>query len=185
MPRGIQGHIAFYVKDLDGAVAQWKKLFAILDPGLVEQEPAFQTAHEGDDEVRVATFVNPNGLEFQFVSPRKMANDPNAVDRLDHIYFATPDLESKFEEVKKAGFRVHAFALDDAEPTDKLTSGAGIIDMYNTKGEKQPLDWQKWFLVPMPGPVAVEVALPYQPVDGVWEQVDNYSPDERYGALKK
>jgi len=185
MPRGIQGHIAFYVKDLDGTVAQWKKLLAILDPGMVEQEPAYQTAHEGDDQVRVATFVNPNGLELQFVSPRKMADDPNAVDRLDHIYFATPDLEEKFEQVKKAGFRINAFSLTDEEPADKVTDGAGIIDMYTTKGEKKPLDWQKWFLVPMPGPVAVEVALPYQPVDGIWEPVENYSPDERYGALAK
>ena len=182
MPRGIQGHIAFYVKDLDGTVAQWKKLLAILDPGMVEQEPAYQTAHEGDDLVRVATFVNPNGLELQFVSPKKMADDPNAVDRLDHIYFATPDLEEKLEQVKEAGFRIHGFSLNDEEPTDKLTSGEGIIDMYTTKGEKKPLDWQKWFLVPMPGNVCAEVALPYRPVDGRWDPIENFSPEESYGA---
>ena len=41
MPRGIQTHVAFYVKDLDETVRKWKKLLAILDPEV--RNP--QTAH--------------------------------------------------------------------------------------------------------------------------------------------
>ena len=185
MPRGIQTHVAFYVKDLDETVRKWKKLLAIIDPAMVEYEPAYQTAGEGENLTRVATFINPNGLELQFVSPKKFADDPNAQDRVDHIHFATPDLDEKFEAVRKAGFKIHALALDDPEPTDKLTHSAGLIDMYNTKGEKKPMNWQRWFLVPMPGNVCAEVALPYNPVDGVWEPIEQFSPDERYGSATK
>ena len=78
MPKGIQTHIAFYVKDLDNTVSQWTRLLSILDPEMVKQEPCYQTAGEGDSLVRVATFVNPNGLELQFVSPKKFAEDPDA-----------------------------------------------------------------------------------------------------------
>lgn len=173
MPRGIQTHVAFYVKDLDETVKKWKKLLAILDPEMVRYEPAYLEAGEGEDLVRTVTFVNPNGLELQFVCPKKFADDPNTQDRVDHIHFATTDVEGKFEAVVKAGFRINPLGLDDPEPTDKITHAKGIL-----KG----LDWQKWFLVPMPGNVCAEVALPYNPVNGVWEPVDKYSPDESYGG---
>lgn len=185
MPRGIQTHVAFYVKDLDAAVEKWKRLLAILDPEMVKREPAYQEAGEPGSRTRVATFINPNGLELQFVCPKHFADDPDAQDRVDHIHFAITDIDDKFEEVRKAGFRINAFGLEDPEPTDKPTQSSGIIDMYDTKGEVKPMEWQKWFLVPMPGNVCAEVALPYNPVDGVWEPIENYSPDERYGAGKE
>lgn len=175
MPRGIQTHIAFYVKNLEETVDKWKQLLAILDPEMVKQEPAYQVAGEGDDQTRVATFVNPNGLELQFVCPKRFADDPNSVDRVDHIHFATTDVEGKFKEVREAGFRTNGYALDDPTPTETIIHSEGII---------QDLDWQKWFLVPMPGNVCAEVALPYRPVDGRWEPIENFSADERYGAAE-
>jgi len=182
MPRGMQTHVAFYVKNFEDTVAKWKKLLAILDPGMVEREPAYQEAGEGLDLTRVATFINPNGLELQFVWSQRYADDPNTVDRVDHIHFATTDLEEKLEKVKEAGFRINAYALTDPEPTDRLTSSAGLITMFNNQGEPVPMDYQKWFLVPMPGNVCAEVAYPYNPVNGVWEPIENYSRDERYGV---
>jgi len=182
MSRGMQTHVAFYVKNLDESVAQWKKLLAILDPDVVEREPAYQEAGEGLDLTRVATFVNPNGLEFQFVWSQRYQDDPNTVDRIDHIHFATVDVEDKFEQIRDAGFRVNAYTLTDAEPTDSVISSEGLITMYDRQGNTAPMDWQKWFLVPMPGNVAVEVARPYQAVNGIWEPIENFSRDERYGV---
>jgi len=181
MPRGMQTHVAFYVKNFDDTVAKWKKLLAILDPEMVEREPAYQEAGEGLDLTRVATFINPNGLELQFVWSQRYQDDPNTVDRVDHIHFATPDVDEKLEQCKAAGFRINALALDDPEPTDKLTHSSGLITMFDKQGNKVPMDFQRWFLVPMPGNVAAEVALPYEPVNGVWEPIENYSRDERYG----
>ena len=104
------------------------------------------------------------------------------MDRVDHIHFATTDLEDKLEKVKEAGFRINAYALTDPEPTDKLTSSKGLITMFDNDGKAVPMDYQKWFLVPMPGNVCAEVAYPYEPVNGIWEPIENYSRDERYGV---
>jgi len=172
MPRGMQTHINFYVKDLDDTVAKWKKLFAILDPDVVTCEPVYLEGGEGDSATRTATFVNPNGLEFQFTSSAAFAKDPNFVEHVDHVHFATLDVEGKFEEIRKAGFRINPLTLNDPEPAESVTSGADVLEQ---------VAWQKWFLVPMPGNVAAEVALPYEPVDGEWKPIENWSRDDRYG----
>jgi len=172
MPRGVQTHVNFYVKDLDDTVAKWTKLFEILDPEIAQREPVYLDAGEGDRASRTATFVNPNGLEFQFTSSPAFAKDPNFVDHIDHIHFATVDLEQKFAELTEAGFRINPLSLNDPEPATGVTSAEGLMEQVS---------WQKWFLVPMPGPVAVEVALPYEPVAGEWKPVENWSRDERYG----
>jgi len=172
MPRGMQTHINFYVKDLDDTVEKWTKLLSILDPEIAKRKPVYLASGEGDNATRTATFVNPNGLEFQFTSSVAFAKDPNFVDHVDHIHFATVDIEEKFEAIKAAGFRINPFSLNDANEATGVTSAEGVMP---------EVEWQKWFLVPMPGPVAVEVALPYQPVNGEWKPIENWSPDERYG----
>jgi len=47
MPRGMQTHLAFYVKDLDNALEQWTKLLAILDPEIVKRKPVILESGEG------------------------------------------------------------------------------------------------------------------------------------------
>jgi len=173
MPRGMQTHVNFYVKDLDDTVEKWTKLLSILDPDAVARKPVYLDSGEGDLATRTATFVNPNGLEFQFTCCVAFAKDPNFVDHVDHIHFATVDVEGKFEELRKAGFRCTPNTLQDEEEATEVTSAENILP---------EVPWQKWFLVPMPGNVAVEVALPYNPVEGEWEPVENWSRDERYGV---
>ena len=172
MPRGMQTHVNFYVKDLDDAVSKWTKLFAILDPEVAQRKPVYLNSGEGDTATRTATFVNPNGLELQLTCSVAVAKDPNFVDHVDHIHFATVDVEGKFDAIKKAGFRINPFTLHDEEEATEVTTAEGVMP---------EVQWQKWCLGPLPGNVAVEVALPYEPVEGEWKPVKNWSPDERYG----
>ena len=173
MPRGLQTHVSFYVKDLGQAVQQWAKLLAILDPDVVKQPPVIFESGEGELLTRTATLVNPNGLEFQFVSTKCFADDPDFVDYLDHIHFATNDLDGKFDELREAGFRINPNTLLDAEEATVVTSGEGVLP---------GAEWTRWFIVPMPGPIGVEVASPYRPKDGVWHPIENWCRDEKYGA---
>ena len=172
MPRGMQTHVNFYVKDLEDTVSKWSKLLAILDPEVAQREPVYLDSGEGDNATRTATFINPNGLEFQFTSSVAFAKDPNFEDHVDHIHFATVDVDEQFEAIRKAGFRVNPNRFDDPNEATEVTSGENILPQ---------VAWQKWFLVPMPGNVAVEVALPYEPVAGEWKPIENWSRDERYG----
>lgn len=172
MPRGKQSHIAFYVKDLDDTLEKWTKLLSILDPEMVKRKPVILESGEGELATRTATFINPHGLEFQFVSTRCFATDPNFKDYVDHICFVTPDIDEKFEELKAAGFRLTPNTLHDTEEATEITSADGIL---------RGAEWARWFIVPMPGPVGIEVATPYQPINGEWQPVENWSRDERYG----
>lgn len=173
MPRGMQTHVNFYVRDLEHTVSAWKKLLEILDPEIAQREPVYLDSGDGENATRTATFINPNGLEFQFTSSAAFAKDPDFRDHVDHIHFATVDVEQKFEAIRKAGFRVNPNRLNDADEATEVTSGENILPQ---------VAWQKWFLVPMPGNVAVEVALPYEPVAGEWRPIENWSRDERYGV---
>jgi len=173
MPRGMQTHLAFYVKDLDNALEQWTKLLAILDPEVVTRKPVILESGEGDLFTRTATFVNPYGLEFQFVCTKCFADDPNFVDYLDHICFSTIDMDGKFKELKDAGFKITPNTLMDTEEATQVTSAEGIL-----KGA----EWARWFIVHMPGPVGVEVATPYLPVNNTWQPIkENWSRDATYG----
>jgi methylmalonyl-CoA/ethylmalonyl-CoA epimerase len=154
MPAGPLAHICLVVCDLDRAVADWRTILQELDPDQLEEPVVMVERWEaGDDVMSSATFVNPNGCEIQLLCP---LNDGPLGQRLarrgehvHHICFTSPDLPGAVERLADRGI--------------KLTSAELQHD------PKVP--WQYWtFISPESSHgTLIELAYPYQPVDGVWE----------------
>ena len=154
MPGGPFAHVCLLVKDLEQSIENWTKILSVFDPGQLERQIVRQRWESGDDVMEVATFVNPNGCEIQLLSP---VNDEGPVARrlakygegVHHLYFTHRDLPQAVEELDGQGIKLAGKELaSDAE-----------------------MPWQAWtFVSPeSSGGIFVELAYPYDPVDGKWE----------------
>ncbi len=156
MPSGPLAHICFLVRDLDKAIEDWTKILSVMDPDqLKEPIVRYDRFESGGDEMEWATFVNPNGCEIQLLAPlnadgplgKRLAKHGESVH---HVAFTHPKLKDAIEELDEAGV--------------KLTSKELWQDPL--------VPWQWWtFISPESSHgCLVEIAYPYKPVDGKWEQ---------------
>jgi methylmalonyl-CoA/ethylmalonyl-CoA epimerase len=155
MPNGPLAHVCFLVKDLDQAIEDWSKILGVLDPAQLEEKIVrYDRFEAGGDEMAWATFVNPDGCEIQLLCP---LNDGPLGQRLakhgegvHHIAFTHPELPKAVAALDEAG-----------------------VQLTSTELSQDPLlPWQHWtFVSPKSSHgLLVEVAYPYKPVDGTWEQ---------------
>lgn len=153
MPSGPMAHICLLVNDLERAVEDWTKILGVLDPGQLEEPIVrYDDFSGGSDEMRWVTFVSHHGAEIQLVEPapdtpmgRRLAKVGESVH---HICFTTDDVPAAARQLADSGLDVDA----DNTYSDPATS------------------WQEWTWV-MPSSahgVLVEVARPYEAVDGKW-----------------
>jgi methylmalonyl-CoA/ethylmalonyl-CoA epimerase len=161
MPGGPFAHVCLLVNDLEQAIEDWKKILSVFDPAQLERPIVRQHWESGDDVMEAATFVNPNGCEIQLLTA---LNEDGPVARrlakygegVHHLCFTHPNLPQAVNELATQGITLTSteLASDDEMP------------------------WQAWtFVTPQSshGPF-VELAYPYEPVDGHWE------PDYDVGA---
>jgi methylmalonyl-CoA/ethylmalonyl-CoA epimerase len=153
MPNGPLAHICILVKDLDQAIEDWSKILKVMDPGQLEQQLVrYDEFVGGEDDMLWATFVNPNGTEIQLMEPRpgtplfKRLEEKG--EGVHHICFTTDDPEQALEKMKDDGIRVD----DQTYSDDQVT-------------------WQRWgWVLPKSAHgTLVEIARPYKPVNGKWE----------------
>ena len=153
MPSGPFAHVCLLVNDLDKAVDDWTKILTALDPGQLERQIVrYDDFDGGGDAVRWATFVNDHGAEIQLMEP---GPDTHLGKRL-----------------AKHGEHVHhiCFTTDNPEETSRRLAEAGV----STSGQVSTdptMPWQRWtwVLPDSANGTLVEVARPYQAVDGQWE----------------
>jgi methylmalonyl-CoA/ethylmalonyl-CoA epimerase len=155
MPSGPLAHVCFLVKDLDKAIEDWTKILGVLDPAQLEAPIVrYDRFEAGGDIMSWANFVNPNGCEIQLLCPlnedgplgKRLAKRGEGVH---HICFTTPDLEGSVDRLAEAGV--------------ELTS--------RDLSQDPQVPWQWWtFVSPATSHgLLVEVAYPYEAVDGKWE----------------
>jgi methylmalonyl-CoA/ethylmalonyl-CoA epimerase len=154
MPNGPFAHVCFLVADLDKAVEDWIRILRVVDPGqLKEPLVKMEDFNAGEDVMRWATFVNPEGCEIQLLQPvsgplrRRLEKHGEGVH---HIAFCRPDLLEVVRKLDEAGVKLTSTELS-ADPV---------------------LPWQAWtFISPESSHgTLVELAWPYKPVDGRWEK---------------
>lgn len=153
MPSGPFAHVCLIVEDLDKAVADWSAILSVLDPGQLEEPIVrYDDFTGGDDQMRWVTFPSGHGAEIQLCEP---APDTPLGRRL-----------------AKRGEHVHhiCFTVDDVPAAARKLADAGLeVDVDNTYSD-DAVTWQEWTWV-MPKSahgVLVEIAKPYQAVDGKW-----------------
>jgi methylmalonyl-CoA/ethylmalonyl-CoA epimerase len=153
MPSGPLAHICLLVEDLDKAVADWSTILSVLDPGQLEEPIVrYDDFTGGDDQMRWVTFVSGHGAEVQLCEPAP----------------ETP----LGRRLAKRGEHVHhiCFTVDDVPAAARQLAEAGVeVDAENTYSD-DTVTWQEWTWV-MPRSahgVLVEVAKPYQAVEGKW-----------------
>lgn len=154
MPAGPFAHVCLVVESLDAAVADWRKILQVLDPGqLQEQIVRYDEFEGGDDEMRWVTFVSPHGTEIQLCEPAP----------------GTP----LGERLAKHGEHVHhlCFTVADVPVAARALADSGLkVDVDNTYSDPG-VPWQQWTWV-LPSSahgVLVEIAKPYRAVGGKWE----------------
>jgi methylmalonyl-CoA/ethylmalonyl-CoA epimerase len=152
MPSGPLAHVCLVVRDLDAALEDWSKILGVLDPRQLDQQVVRYEGFEGgEDRMRWATFVSPHGAEMQFIEP---APDTPMGKRLEqhgehvhHICFTTPDPAGAAERLR--------------------AEGIGTSEELNTDPQ---MPWQAWTWVHRDSAhgTLVEIARPYEAVDGRW-----------------
>jgi len=153
MPSGPFAHVCLLVADLDQAIADWRKILSVLDPGQLEQPIVrYDDFRGGQDEMRWVTFVSAHGAEIQLVEP---APDTPLGRRL-----------------AKHGEGVHhlCFTVDDPAAAAKRLAEEGLdVDADNLYNDPE-VSWQNWtWVFPKSSHgVLVEIARPYRAVDGKW-----------------
>ncbi len=156
MPEMRLDHVAMLVEDLDASVEKWRVMLEVLDPGQAS-EVVRGEGTEGGEEMRWATFVNPNGCSVQLFSPagengflRKVLAKRG--EFVHHVAFLSSDVDATVQELR-----------------DK---GVPILQDEQTGPDTYP--WLRWNFVPMEhsSGVLVEVAQRYQVKDGKWEPVE-------------
>ena len=152
MPSGPFAHICLLVKDLDKAVEDWTKLLGVARPGAARAAVVrYEDFEGGEDQMRWATFVSAGGAEIQLMEPgaRHAAGPPAGQARRGR----PPHL------------------LHDGQPGGHLAAaGRGGPDVR--RGLQRPDDALAALDLGHPGlgaRDAVEVARPYEAVDGTWE----------------
>lgn len=153
MPSGPFAHVCFLVRDLDDAIEDWRKILSVMDPGQLEEPIVrYDRFEAGEDVMRWATFVSRHGAEIQLLEPmegplrRRLEKHGEGVH---HVAFTHPRLEEAIQELDRQGV--------------KLTS--------NELSQDPVLPWQHWTFVSPESSrgLLVEIARPYEPVDGRWE----------------
>ncbi len=154
MPSGPFAHVCFLVRDLERAIADWRKILEVVDPAQLEQPIVKMLDFEaGGDVMSWATFVNPEGCEIQLMQPKSgplLRRLEKHGEGVHHIAFCRPDLPDVIDKLEAAGVR--------------LTS---------TELQRDPvLPWQEWtFISPESASgLLVELAYAYRAVEGRWEK---------------
>jgi methylmalonyl-CoA/ethylmalonyl-CoA epimerase len=153
MPSGPFAHICLLVNDLEQAIDDWRKILSVLDPGQLEEPMVrYDDFRGGDDEMRWVTFVSRHGAEIQLVEPAP----------------GTP----LGRRLAKHGEGVHhlCFTVDDVPQAARSLAEAGLdVEAENLYRDPE-LTWQHWtWILPTSAHgVLVEVARPYEAVEGKW-----------------
>ena len=154
MPEMRLDHISFLVRDLDAAVAKWRKLLGVLDPAQAERI-TFGEGVEGGEQMRWATFVNPGGCAVQLFEPVSDGFLKRILDKrgevVHHVAFLSSDVDATVDELREAEIPV----LQDE----------------NTAPDTMP--WLKWNFIPPDyvGGVLIEVAQRYDVEGDRWVPV--------------
>jgi methylmalonyl-CoA/ethylmalonyl-CoA epimerase len=147
-------HISFLVRDLDAAVAKWRKLLGVLDPAQAERI-TFGEGVEGGERMRWATFVNPGGCAVQLFEPVSDGFLKRILDKrgevVHHVAFLSSDVDATVDQLREAEIPV----LQDE----------------NTAPDTMP--WLKWNFIPPDyvGGVLIEVAQRYDVEGDRWVPV--------------
>lgn len=154
MPEMRLDHISFLVRDLDAAVAKWRKLLGVLDP-LQAERITFGEGVEGGEQMRWATFVNPGGCAVQLFEPVSDGFLKRILDKrgeiVHHVAFLSSDVDTTVDQLREAEIPV----LQDE----------------NTAPDTMP--WLKWNFIPPDyvGGVLIEVAQRYDVEGDRWVPV--------------
>ena len=154
MPEMRLDHISFLVRDLDAAVAKWRKLLGVLDPAQAERI-TFGEGVEGGEQMRWATFVNPGGCAVQLFEPVSDGFLKRILDKrgeiVHHVAFLSSDVDATVDQLREAEIPV----LQDE----------------NTAPDTMP--WLKWNFIPPDyvGGVLIEVAQRYDVEGDRWVPV--------------
>ena len=154
MPEMRLDHISFLVRDLDAAVAKWRKLLGVLDPVQAERI-TFGEGVEGGEQMRWATFVNPGGCAVQLFEPVSDGFLKRILDKrgeiVHHVAFLSSDVDTTVDQLREAEIPV----LQDE----------------NTAPDTMP--WLKWNFIPPDyvGGVLIEVAQRYDVEGDRWVPV--------------
>ena len=154
MPEMRLDHISFLVRDLDAAVAKWRKLLGVLDPDQAERI-TFGEGVEGGEQMRWATFVNPGGCAVQLFEPVSDGFLKRILDKrgevVHHVAFLSSDVDATVDQLREAEIPV----LQDE----------------NTAPDTMP--WLKWNFIPPDyvGGVLIEVAQRYDVEGDRWVPV--------------
>ena len=154
MPEMRLDHISFLVRDLDAAVAKWRKLLGVLDPPQAERI-TFGEGVEGGEQMRWATFVNPGGCAVQLFEPVSDGFLKRILDKrgeiVHHVAFLSSDVDATVDQLREAEIPV----LQDE----------------NTAPDTMP--WLKWNFIPPDyvGGVLIEVAQRYDVEGDRWVPV--------------
>ncbi|HEY4279612.1 MAG TPA: VOC family protein [Conexibacter sp.] len=155
MPSGPFAHVCLLVEDLDQAIEDWTKILRALDPDqLAERIVRYDDFDGGGDDARWATFVSRHGAEIQLMQP---TSDSPLGRRL-----------------AKHGEHVHhiCFTTDDPAAVSKRLAEEGLETSPETFQDEDRMPWQRWtWVLPRSAHgTLVEVARPYNAVDGRWEE---------------
>jgi methylmalonyl-CoA/ethylmalonyl-CoA epimerase len=148
-------HISFMVEDLDASIEKWKLLLGILDPGQSDRI-TYGGGVEGGEEMRWATFVNPDGCAIQLFQP-------------------LTETGYLMKILRKRGEHVHhvAFLSSDVDRTVDQLREASVPIVQDENTAPDTLPWLKWNFVPPDyvGGVLIEVAQRYDVEGDQWVPV--------------
>ena len=151
MPEMRLDHLSFLVRDLDSAIEKWRGILRVLDPAQAERI-TYGAGVEGGEEMRWATFVNPNGCSIQLFEPvgdgflKKILDKRGEIAH--HVAFLSSDVDATVQELR------------DAE--------IPVLQEENTAPDTLP--WLKWNFIPpdYAGGLLIEVAQRYDVEGDQW-----------------
>lgn len=154
MPNVHIDHIAMCVRDLEGAIADWRDILEVLAPGHAEWLTRGHGTGDGTAMVW-ATFQNPDptGVSIQLWAPTDDESWVHKVldkrgDFVHHICFLSDDFETTVDQCRQAGLPL---VLDESTAPDTMP-------------------WLMWNFVPESkthGPL-IELATRYQAIGDRW-----------------
>ena len=166
MPSGPIAHIAFLVKDLDQAIADWTNILAVLDPDQLKRKLVrYEGFDGGGDGLNWCTFVSDHGVEIQLMQPDPDSNLGRRLaakgEHVHHICLTTSDLDGDLGRLQERG-----------------------IELTGKVSHDPDMPWQRWGWVSPKSAhgVLLEIAAPYETHDdGLWHPKAG-ADAERQGA---
>jgi methylmalonyl-CoA/ethylmalonyl-CoA epimerase len=151
-------HVCLIVRDIDEAMAHYRKILSVVDPKQVVESPVlYRDFGVGRERLAFATFVSPD-CEIQLMEPKTPGTPlyerlQRRGEHAHHLCFTSPRVEDVVDELAE--------------------SGIGIVPQGISNDPQ--LDWQRWtFIDPtVTHGVLIELANNYRSADREWVAADS------------